>query len=119
MTAIGGRALRDALRRHPYHVALAALAAGLAGAPAPLELAFAVAGAPALMLALVGRPAQAVLVPATGCASARRWGSRPVRRPPTRRSCAEWCLDRDEAIAAHVREDFRRAGLAHLLTYRT
>ena len=54
MTAIGGRALRDALRRYPYHVALAALAAGLAGAPAPLELAFAVAGAAALMLACVG-----------------------------------------------------------------
>ena len=50
MTAIGGRALRDALRLYPYHVALAALAA----APAPLELAFAVAGAAALMLACVG-----------------------------------------------------------------
>jgi len=63
MTAIGGRALRDALCRHPYHVALAALAAGLAGAPVPLELAFAVAGAAALMLACVGLPAQAVLAP--------------------------------------------------------
>ena len=27
-------------------------------------------------------------------------------------------LGQDEAIAAHVREDFRRAGLAHLLAYR-
>ena len=63
MTAIGGRALRATLRRNPYHVALAALAAGLACAPAPPELAFAVAGAAALLLTCVGLPAQAVLAP--------------------------------------------------------
>ena len=28
-------------------------------------------------------------------------------------------LGQDEAIAPHVEEDFRRAGLAHILTYRT
>ena len=61
MTAIGARALSDALRRHPYHTALAALAAGLACAPAPPELALALAGAASLVLACARLPAQAGL----------------------------------------------------------
>ena len=61
MTAIGGRALGDVLRRHPYHVALAALAVGLACAPAPDEVGLAVAGSASLVLACVGLPAQAGL----------------------------------------------------------
>ena len=61
MTAIGGGALGDVLRRHPYHVALAALAVGLACAPAPDELGLAVAGSASLVLACVGLPAQAGL----------------------------------------------------------
>ena len=63
MAAIRARALRDALRRHPYHAALAALAAGLACAPAPVELSLALAGSASLALACVGLPAQAVLAP--------------------------------------------------------
>ena len=62
MTAIGGGVLGDVLRRHPYHVALAALAAGLACAPARLELCLALAGAASLALACARLSAQAGLV---------------------------------------------------------
>ena len=61
MKAIGGRALGDVLRRHPCHAALAALAVGLACAPAPAELGLALAGLASLVLACVGLPAQAGL----------------------------------------------------------
>ena len=65
MTAIGARALRDALRdalrRHPYHTALTALAAGFASAPASPELGLALAGAASLALACARLPARAGL----------------------------------------------------------
>ena len=51
----------------------------------------------------------------TPCAAGRARAGTRRSRAPRRRCCAAWCSGEDEALPERVRDDFRAAGLAHLL----